>query len=316
MITDLTKFDDRGFRALTGLSRKAFYQLLPLFTISYEEALWERYEQQRSQRKRKPGAGQKGRLNTMGKKLFFILYYLKVYPTFDVLGDRFGLDRSKACTNMHNLLPVLIKALDKAGVLPKRKFESVEELRAAFAGIADLFIDATERPHRRPKDATAQRQKYSGKKKRHTVKNTVISNACQMILFLGYTMFGSRHDYALFKMEFPPDVDWFQALRLWLDLGYLGTQKEYAALEIHIPHKKPRKSKANPNPTLTKVQVAENRQMSRVRVVVENAICRMKRFNSLTAPFRNHKDNLVDDVALVTAGLANWMLSVHNASPA
>jgi hypothetical protein len=24
---------------------------------------------------------------------------------------------------------------------------------------------------------------------------------------------------------------------------------------------------------------------------------------------------LVDDVALVAAGLANWMLSVHNASP-
>ena len=122
MITDLTKRDDRGFRALTGLSRKAFYQLLPLFTISYGEALWERYEQQRSRRKRKPGAGQKGRLNTMEKKLFFILYYLKVYPTFDVLGDRFGLDRSKACTNVHKLLPVLIKALDKAGVLPKRKF--------------------------------------------------------------------------------------------------------------------------------------------------------------------------------------------------
>jgi len=31
MITDLSKLDDRGFRALTGLSRKAFYQLLPLF---------------------------------------------------------------------------------------------------------------------------------------------------------------------------------------------------------------------------------------------------------------------------------------------
>jgi len=84
MITDLSKLDDRGFRALTGLSRKAFYQLLPLFTISDEEALWERYEQQRSRRKRKPGVGQKGRLNTMEKKLFFILYYLKVYPTFDV----------------------------------------------------------------------------------------------------------------------------------------------------------------------------------------------------------------------------------------
>jgi hypothetical protein len=313
---DWTKDDDRQFKALTGLTLNAFRQLLPFFAESYAEAVVEHYERHKDTRKRRPGAGQKGRLNTMFKKLFFILYYLKVYPTFDVLGYHFALDRSKACTNVHKLLPILIRALDKAGALPKRLFKSIAEIRAAFTGILDLLIDATERSHRRPKDVEAQQQKYSGKKKRHTVKNTIIASVCQQILFLGYTVFGSCHDYSLFKAEFPPDADWFQAFRLWVDLGYLGIQKDYDALEIHIPHKKPRKSKANPHPTLTDEQKAENRETSQVRVIVENAICRMKRFNALVVTFRNHKDNLVDDVALVAAGLANWSLSVASTTAA
>ncbi len=316
MIAGWTKGDERQFKALTGLTFEAFRQLLPIFAESYAEAAAEDYEQHKATRKRKPGAGQKGRLDTLFKKLFFILYYLRVYPTFDVLGYHFKLDRSKACTNVHKLLPILIRALDKAGVLPRRQFESVEELRAAFADVEELLVDATERPHRRPQDAEAQRQKYSGKKKRHTVENTVIANACQMILFLGYTVFGSRHDYGLFKTEFPPDTKWFETFKLWVDLGYLGIQKDYDAVEIHIPHKKPRKSKTNPKPALTDEQKAENREVSRVRIVVENAICRMKRFIAVVAPFRNHKENLVDDVALVAAGLANWSLSVQTATVA
>lgn len=246
----------------------------------------------------------------MDKKLFFILYYLKVYPTYDVLGYHFELDRSKAYTNVQRLQPVLLKALDRLGVLPQRQFNSVEELQQAFAGLTELFIDATERPHHRPKDSQAQQEKYSGKKRQHTVKNTVISNASRMILFLGYTIFGSKHDYSWFKTEFDPELDWFKLFKLWVDLGYLGIKNEYEALEINIPHKKPRKSKANPTPALTDEQKEENRQISKVRVVVENAIAGMKRFNILTIKFRNRKDNFVDDVAVSTAGLHNLMLSL------
>lgn len=314
MSKDLSEIDERQFKALTGLTHEAFDKLLPIFSESYVEIVQENYEENRAQRQRKPGGGQKGHLNTMEKKLFFILHYLKVYPTFDVLGFHFDLDRSKACTNVHTLFPSLCRALDKVGVLPERHFETAEEMRQAFVDITDLLIDATERPQQRPKDAETQKQKYSGKKKRHTVKNTVMANACQMILFLGYTVFGRQHDYGLFKTEFPPDQDWFQTFKLWVDLGYLGIQKDYDALEVYIPHKKPRKSKANPHPALTDEQKEENRQMSKVRVVVENAICRMKRFRSLTDTFRNRKENLVDDVALLAAGLSNWTLSLNSAA--
>jgi hypothetical protein len=37
-------------------------------------------------------------------------------------------------------------------------------------------------------------------------------------------------------------------LEVWVDLGYQGIQSDYQGAMIEIPHKKPRKSQANPAP--------------------------------------------------------------------
>lgn len=134
------------------------------------------------------------------------------------------------------------------------------------------------------------------------------------ILFLGDTVAGSIHEYTQFKQEFPVDGQmgdlekWFEAWVLWLDLGYLGTQKTSVAQEINMPHNKPRKSKNNPSPALTDEQKAENREISRIRVVVEHAIRGLKRFNIMTHRFRNRLKDFVDTAALLAAGLWNWKL--------
>jgi hypothetical protein len=156
--------DERQFKALTGVSHKEFQQLLPVFTTSYQKIQQERYAVKQARRQRQPGAGQKGKLPTMSDKLMFILYYWKVYPTYDVLGMQFGLDRSKAYTNVQALWPALERTLETLGVLPARSFSSVEELHAAFGSIRDLVIDATEREHVRPQNDEEQRNIYSGKK--------------------------------------------------------------------------------------------------------------------------------------------------------
>lgn len=306
--------DERLFKALTGVSQEEFQQVLPVFTASYQELQQEEYEAKQITRQRQPGAGQKGKLPRMELKLFFILYYWKVYPTYDVLGFQFGLDRSKACTNVQALWPVLERTLEKLDVLPARRFSSVDELRAAFGDVQDIVIDATEREHCRPQNDEEQRKTYSGKKKRHTVKNTVIATFSKWILFLGYTVAGSIHDYTQFKHEFPVDgsmdevVKWFEDFVLWLDLGYLGTRKAYDAKEVKMPHKKPRMSKNKPSPALTDEQKAENRAISQVRVIVEQAISGLKRFNIVTHKFRNHLENFVDTAVLLAAGLWNWKL--------
>lgn len=161
--------DDRQMRALTGVSIEKLEILEAAFAKAYAEEKGRIYQQQLSdgKRQRKPGAGQKGKLPRLREKLIFVLYYLKVYPTFDVFGAQFGMARSKACENLHFLYPILCKALISLGVFPHRKFETVEEFRAVCQNIATLLIDATERPHRRPVDNQKQEDLYSGKKESH-----------------------------------------------------------------------------------------------------------------------------------------------------
>jgi hypothetical protein len=161
--------DDRQMRALTGVPTEKLSTLEAAFALALEDEKEQAYRAGITQgkRQRKPGGGQKGKLPTAGEKLTFLLYYLKVYPTFDVLGTQFDLNRSKACENVHDLFPVLCRALNNLGVLPDREFKTVEEFRTACAWVDELLIDATERPHCRPQDDERQKDLYSGKKKAH-----------------------------------------------------------------------------------------------------------------------------------------------------
>ena len=161
--------EDRQMRALTGVSTEKLAVLEAAFAQAYAEEKERIYQKQvqDGQRQRKPGGGQKGKLRTIREKLIFVLYYLKVYPTFDVLGTQFGMARSKACENLHFLYPILGQALISFGVFPSREFETVEDFRAACQDVETLLIDATERPHRRPVDNKKQEELYSGKKESH-----------------------------------------------------------------------------------------------------------------------------------------------------
>lgn len=113
----------------------------------------------------------------------------------------------------------------------------------------------------------------------------------------------------MFKEEFPSQEEWFQFLQVFVDLGYQGICSDYVGDDIHIPHKKPRKSKKKPITLLTDQQVADNQALSKVRIVVENAICGLKRYNILVHRFRNHKESFDDDVISLAAALWNFNLA-------
>jgi len=146
-------------------------------------------------------------------------------------------------------------------------------------------------------------------KKRHTLKNTVMTTTDKVILFLGRTFSGHNHDYTLLKTEFSPDKEWFATLSVLVDLGYLGIRTDYTGEQITLPHKKPRKSKRNPGTGLTDEQKAENRALSQVRTLIENAIGGMKRYNILVDRFRNRRNNFHDDVIATCAALWNFSLA-------
>jgi len=131
----------------------------------------------------------------------------------------------------------------------------------------------------------------------------------KVIIFLGRTFSGHNHDYSMLKQEFPPELDWFAAIQVRVDLGYLGMQSDYRSDRIDIPTKKPRKSQKHPNPQLSDEQKAANTALSRVRIFIEHAIGGMKRYNILVHTFRNHIEHFEDDVIGICAGLWNLVLS-------
>ena len=157
-----TVYEDRQLRALTGLDLGAFAALLAPFACSYQALAEARFPLQ--QRQRRAGGGRKSRLGSLEQKLFFLLVYLKTYPTFDVLGATFGLHRSKAHLQIQHLAQVLLHTLQQAGVLPARQIGSLAEMKRVFADVPTLLVDATERPIQRPAAAVDRPASYSGKK--------------------------------------------------------------------------------------------------------------------------------------------------------
>ncbi len=90
-------------RATTELNRKDFDQLLQDFESVYQAQI----EQNSETRIRKIGGGRKGKLKTNQEKLFYILFYYKCYPTFDLAAVLFDCDRSQAHRWVHRLQPIL-----------------------------------------------------------------------------------------------------------------------------------------------------------------------------------------------------------------
>lgn len=129
--------------------------------------------------------------STSEEKLFFILFYLKTYPTFDVLGILFEMDRTTACKQSHLLMDVLKDALSMLDVLLSST-KGILKRRGNY-----VIADGTERPIRKPKNKDNQKEFYSAKKKRHTHKNLILTNKQKAILFLSETISGKPHDITI-----------------------------------------------------------------------------------------------------------------------
>lgn len=287
---------DRSSNALIGLSVLEFQELVPTFSQCLTEAMMER----KGERKRKPGAGQKGKLPTVEEKLFCVLMYAKTYPTYDVTGFFSGMERTRACRWIQFLLPVLEKALGRKLVLPKRQIRSVEEFLEAFPEAKDVFIDGTERRTQKPVNPKRRKKLYSGKKKATTRKNVVVSDEKKRVLVLTPTKSGRRHDKRLFDKaiggrNIPENVG------VWTDTGFIGVEKDHK--KTVMP------KKGTKNHKLTEEDKSDNRLISGIRVLSEHTIAGIKRFGATTNIYRNRLPNFDDRIMLVSAGLWNYHLS-------
>ncbi len=282
------------FKSFTGLSLKAFYKLLPAFRQIYEEHLNQSDEQREQPRQRERGGGRKGALRTIEDKLVFILFYFRLYPVQVLQGYLFGMGQPQANEWIHRLTPILNQALGYEAQLPARQARDIEQVLASCPGL-EFIIDGAERPVRRPKDKDKQRQRYSGKKKRHTVKNNVITDKrTRKIKVLSPTVEGKKHDK---KLADEQDISFPKGSQLWKDTGFQGYEPK--DVKTHQPKKKPK------NGELTPQEKETNSAISCQRIGVEHSIGGVKVYRIVHHIFRNMREGF-DDLAMETAcGLHN-----------
>jgi hypothetical protein len=285
------------FRSFTGLSVQAFEQLLPAFEAAYESDLVRRDEQRTTPRQRQRGGGRSSAVPEIADKLVFILVYFRFYPVQVLQGFLFDLSQPQANDWIHRLTPILNDALGYEQQLPARRTKEIATLLEACPGL-EFMIDGTERPVRRPKDSEQQRAKYSGKKKRHTVKNNVITDKqTGKIKGLSETVDGRTHDKKLADQQ---ALSFPKGSKLWQDTGFQGYAPE--GVIVIQPQKKPR------GRVLTYAEKDRNRRIARRRIAVEHSIGGVKVFTIVRDTFRNLKTGFADVVMETACGLHNLRL--------
>jgi len=261
----------KKFRRSVGIRRRTFRQLSRQVRDAIEQ---ERRDQPLKRR------GKKSTTLSIEDKLLLTLVYLRQYHTFDELGEQFGISESYAQKIFHRALDILVKLLR----LPGKK-ALLEE------GIEAILIDVTEQPMERP--VTKQRQWFSGKKKRHTIKTQLIVCLKTLQILLVVCDKGRTHDFKMLKKG---RLKILKELKKYGDSGYQGIAKLYE--NSTTPHKKPKGGELTPK------QKKENRILARVRIPIEHVNRRCKIFRIVKETYRGkHKNSL--KVWTVIAGLVN-----------
>lgn len=268
------------FPYIIGITYTQFEKILPKFSHALRAA--EHKKAYEKKRVRAPGGGRKPTLKTDKQKLFFILFYYKVYPTFRFAQCLFHFDKRNVQLWKEFLEPVLSGALGYQLQLPKVRVKHFNHWQEVCPQLKEIIIDASERPVRRPKNPDDQKKYYSGKKKRHTVKNQLIVHPKKRkILAVSKTVEGKLHDKKLCEIDpiiyyAPPGS---KALS---DLGYQGADRINPRVKFITPLKKP------PRKELSKTDKETNKNVSSIRVRVEHPLAYLKHFAILAHRFRNN----------------------------
>jgi DDE superfamily endonuclease/Helix-turn-helix of DDE superfamily endonuclease len=291
-----------AFVSFTGLTPAQFRALADDFAPHYQRhrAAAATTRRGRAPRRRAPGGGHPYAHDLPGR-LLLALVWLKVYPTYEVLGLLFGLDKGNARRNVLDVLEALDTFEDFPFDRPdpdRRKRGSVAEVLADFPQVR-LVIDSKEQRVQRP-GGPHERQKpyYSGKKRAHTLKTQLAVSPSGLIESVSPSVVGSVNDVRLLR-ETGLLGRLGEGEAAMTDKGYEGADKGERAGVLVLP-KKDRKK----NPC-TEADQARNRLIARYRIVVEHVIAQLNRFTVLRQVWRGKRVQRHSQVVRVVAVLAN-----------
>ncbi len=278
------------------------------FNDIYEKNVTKRYakheirrlSKRKKDRERRIGAGKPFKLDVKNRFLMLLVYY-RLYITYTLAGFLFDLDQSNICRDIQKIEGLIRECVpipQKTYPITKR-LKTPEEVEKYFPGFL-AFTDCTEQQIPRPVDKNRRKIFYSGKKKKHTIKNQITVNN------RGYTLHkvrykkGRKHDYDVYKRNHPIVIP--KEVVNVFDLGYLGVETNFPDQLSTLPYKKKR------NQFLSDDEKEYNKIHSKMRIIVEHTISRLKKYRIMSYVFRNklRKYNKVSDIV---AGLVNYRIS-------
>lgn len=292
------------FQSLTGLRISEFADLIEDVLPQYVEAEQERLS--RPNRQRAIGAGHPFEMKSEQDHILLTVVWLRVYPTHEVLGYLFGISAVTAGRMIKRVLPVLEQAGRDTMRMPdpgKKRRRSLDDLLADTPGLA-VVIDSFEQRVQRPKDRKEADSYYSGKKKQHTLKSQVtVDEDTGQIVDTSESVRGPTADINVLEQSglmtrLPEGVGGIG------DLAYVGIEKLHPEGLGASPRRKPR---GKPRPEEDGLY---NTAFSRRRIIVENTIGRMRRYQSITQTDRNHRQLHAPRVAAI-AGLVNRQIAAR-----
>ena len=259
-----------SFRRLTGVEVAVFDHMLKRL-----RGPWDRLQG------RKLKAGRPWEIGGLEDHLLVMLIYYRCYVTQEFIGFFHGVDRSVIC-----------RAIQRVERIAKPVLGVKREPRITKEEAEALIIDCTEQQIYRPGDNATQKEHYSGKKKRHTLKTEYIVTEKGRIASTSPSHPGSHHDLTV-RREGPALPD---EARAYADSAYQGYDKEHP--NIDYPYKKPKGG------SLTEEEKQYNRGLSGFRVRVEHKIGEIKRFRVVSDRFRNPRRTHFTKTSIV-AGIVN-----------
>lgn len=243
---------------------------------------------QRPHRQRASGGGAKRKLSP-AQEVLLVLVYLRHNVAHEVVGQLFGVSPDTSENLFHEIVPLLRE------LFPANRFEAEHRFRRdgaslQVATIDHLLIDSFETSIPRPSLNARQKRVYSGKKKRHTLKTQVVTDAAGEVLDVDGGHRGPMADKKLYEAS-AVATQYPQATKQ-ADLAYLGTAG------IQTPQRTPRGGE------LTAAQRELNRRLASVRVHVEHGIRRVKSFRVVRENYR-HAIGLFPMVVSAVVGLTH-----------
>jgi hypothetical protein len=250
-------------------------------------------------RVRAAGGGDKAKLDDR-TQLLLALFWLRVYPTYQVLGFFFALHKTNARHTARGVLAVLRTLdhfpFDDPDPTARTPARTPAEVMAAFPQV-QVVIDAKEQRTQRPKGYAAQKPYDSGKRKTHTLKSQVAVSPGGRIQAVSDSSPGSVHDLTVLRASGLIDRRPVGAGAM-MDKGYVGIGKDHPDRPLVLP------AKATRNHPLTDEQKAGNRVIASHRIVVEHVMAQLNRFEVLTQTYR-HRRTEHGAVVRVVAVLVN-----------